>query len=259
MSILVLKYFGGVPEITPEAHALKKQAIALSLPIQKVETDEEQTRAVNALHALKAISKGMESTRKAVKGPVLELGKKIDLIAAEFLSDSDREENRLTGLINHFQREQLRLKNEAEERLRREQMEAERLEAEAKKLRESGTPELIQEASKLEEKALDMQMAGELSGELTIAKPKGLVVKNRLNFQILDAWVFCQAYPQFFAWNPETETLKLKRREILEELNKENGIFHATRFPEELPDQKDSRLAKPPGMRVFEETKSHVR
>lgn len=253
MSPLVLKNFSGFPEITPDAHALKKQAIALAVPIVKVETDEELTFAVNALQALKAISKGMESTRKAVKAPVLELGKKIDSVAADFLRDSDREEMRITGLINHFQREQLRLKRESDEKAERERIEAERLEAEAKRLRESGTPDL-----KLEEKALDLQMAGELSTSLAIAKPKGLVVKQRLNFQITDAIIFCQAFPQFFAWHEETETLKLRRRDILEELNRDGGLFHVSQFPEELPEN-GSRIAKPPGMRIFEETRSHVR
>lgn len=255
MSPLILKNFSGFPEITPDARSLKEEAIKLSTPITKVETDGELSLAVNALQALKAISKGMEATRKAVKAPVLELGKKIDSVAADFLTDSDREEMRLTGLINHFQREQLRLKREEEQRVERDRLEAERVEAEAKRLRESGTPDL-----KLEEKALDLQMTSELSAPLTIAKPKGLVVKNRLNFEITDAILFCQAYPQFFIWHKETETLKLRRREILEELNREDqkGIFHVSQFPEELA-APGSRIANPPGIRIFEETKSHVR
>lgn len=256
VSPLVLKNFSGFPEITPDARSLKEQAIKLSIPVTKVETDGELSLAVNALQALKAISKGMEATRKAVKAPVLELGKKIDSVAADFLTDSDLEEMRLTGLINHFQRDQLRLKREEEQRVERDRLEAERVEAEAKRLRESGTPDL-----KLEEKALDLQMTSELSAApLTIVKPKGLVVKNRLNFEITDAIIFCQAYPQFFVWHKETETLKLRRREILEEVNREDqkGIFHVSQFPEELPPA-GSRIANPPGIRIFEEVKSHVR
>lgn len=265
-SPLVLKNFSGSPEITPEAHALKAQAIALAVPITKVETEQEQALAVNALQALKAISKGMETTRKAVKAPVLDLGKQIDSIAANFLQDSDREELRLQGLINHFQRKQIEAQRAEEERIRREQAEAERLEEAARKLRDeaqtSGNPELAQQATELEAKAFEKSMEGELSpAPLAIIKPKGLVVKQRLIFQIMDAHVFCEAYPQFFHWNAETETLKLKRREILEELNREDGkgVFHMTQFPEELPDHKDSRIVKPAGMRVFEQTTSHVR
>lgn len=265
-SLLALRDFGGVPEITPDAQELKKQALALSVPITKVETEQEQALAVNALQALKAITRGMEATRKSVKAPVLDLGKKIDAVAATFVQEVEREENRVSGMVNHFQREQLRLKREAEEQAERDRLAAEKLEEEAKRLREEAEkkqdPALLQEATVLEEKALDVQMAGELStGTIVVAKPKGLVVKQKLNFQILDALVFCQAYPQFFSWNAETETLKLKRRDILDELNREDGkgIFHETKFPEELPDHKGSRIVKPAGMRVFEETSSFVR
>lgn len=265
-SFLALRGFGGVPEITPDAHTLKRHALEHAKPILKVENETEQAAAVEALRELKSIRTGIEATRKSVKAPVLDLGKKIDAIASDFIADAEREERRLQGLVNHYQRVQLDRQRAEEDRLRREQTEAQRLEEEAKRKREeaeqANDPALKEEAAKLEEKALDATMAGELSGgTVAIAKPKGLVVKSRLNFQIMDAIVFCQAYPQFFSWNAETETLKLKRREILEELNREDGkgIFHETKFPEELPDHKDSRIVKPAGMRVFEETKSHVR
>lgn len=262
--LLALRNFGGVPEISPDAQKLKKQALALSVPITKVETEQDQALAVNALQALKAITRGMEATRKAVKAPVLELGKKIDAVAAEFVCEVDREEMRISGHVNHFQREQLRLQREAQAKAEAEQREAQRLTDEAERLRKEAEqkPELAPAVAAAEEKALDAQMAGELTGgAVAIVKPKGLVVKSRLNFQITDAIVFCQAYPQFWTWHAETETLKLKRREILEDLNREDGkgVFHTTRFPEELPDQKGSRICKPAGMRVFEEVKSHVR
>lgn len=268
-SPLVLRNFSGSPEITSEAQALKTQAIALAVPIKKVETEGEQSLAVTALQALKAISKGMESTRKAVKAPVLELGKRIDCIAAEFLLDSDREEMRLQGLINHYQRKQLELKRAEEDRIQREATELQRLKDEAEQLRlraakvpDADFDKARSEVAKIEARVFETEMAQEISpAPLAVIKPRGLVVKSRLNFQIEDAFVFCEAYPQFFSWNAETETLKLKRRDILDELNREDGkgIFHRTPFPEELPDEKGSRLAKPPGMRIFEETKSHVR
>jgi hypothetical protein len=264
-SPLVLRNFSGSPEITPEAFALRKLALERSIPIKKVETEQEQFLAVMILRDLKAIRNGMETTRKSVKAPVLELGKKIDAIAADFLQEIDREEMRLQGHINHHQKTQLRLKREEEEKVIRDQAEAERLKLEAEKLREeaqrTSDPALKEQASELEAVALDKTLSSELSASITISKPKGLVVRERLNFQIEDAIIFCQAYPQFFSWNPETETLKLKRREILEELNKPDakGIFHLAQFPEELPDEKGSRIAKPPGMRIFEDLRSHVR
>lgn len=265
-SFLALRNFGGVPEITPTAHTLKKQALELAKPIQKVENEQEQAAAVVAMRELKSIRTGIEATRKSVKAPVLELGKQIDSIAADFLDEAQREELRLQGLINHFHRKQLDAQRAEEERLRQEQLKAQQLEEEALRKKEEAwqlnDDALKAEAERLQAAAVDATMAVEFSpGTVAIAKPKGLVVKSRLNFQVTDAIVFCQAYPQFWTWHEETETLKLRRREILEELNREDckGTFHLTQFPEELPERKDSRIVKPPGLRIFEETKSHVR
>lgn len=264
-TFLALRNFGGVPEITPNAHELRRRALELAAPIQKVENEEEQMTAVAALRELKAIRTGIEATRKSVKAPVLELGKDIDRIASDFTDATNREELRLQGLINHFQRKQLEAQRAEEERVRHEQAEAQRLADEAKRKREEAervnSEALKAEATKLEEKALDATMATELAAApVAVQKPKGLVVQSRLNFQVIDPIIFCQAYPQFFSWNAETEMLKLKRREILEELNREDGkgLFHVAQFPEELPAQ-GSRIAKPPGIRIYEETKSHVR
>ncbi len=265
-SFLALRNFSGTLEIAPDALTLKKRALALAIPITKVETEKEQAAAVAALRDLKSIRTGIEAARKSVKAPVIDLGKRIDSAANDFLVDANREEMRLQGLINHFQRKQLEAARAEEERIRREQAEAQRLADEAQRKREeaerANDPALRKEATVLEAKALDAQMSGELAGAtVAIAKPRGLVVRSQLNFQITDAIVFCQGFAEFFTWNAETETLKLKRREILEELNREDckGRFHLTHFPEELPEKKDSRIVRPAGMRVFVETKSHVR
>ena len=259
----------GVPVIARSALKLKQDALAAAKPVKRVENPEEQQLAVAVLKDLKSIRKAMEDTRKLVKAPVIELGKKIDDTARDFMQELDREENRVQGLINHYQREELRKQREVEQELERQRQETARLEAEAQKQRE--TAELAvdpdaqraaaREAARLEKEAEERRLDEELVGTITVAKPAGLIVKQRLDFQILDPHVFMEAYPQFWTWHADTETLKLKRREILEELNREDnkGIFHRTQFPEELPDKKGSRLVKPPGMNIFEDTKSHVR
>ena len=246
-TVLVLKNFSGTPEITPSAYALQKAAIAAAKPILKVETDEEQMVAVAALQLLKNLRNGMETTRKLVKAPVLDLGKRIDAKAADFLEEPDREEKRIAGLINHRQRQIMEAQRVEQQRIEREQAEVLRLEDEARRKREAaeraGDDKLKAEAKKLEAAAFDKKMEAEVSGtQVVVSKPKGLVVKNQINFRIIDPFLFCKAYPHFFTWHKETETLKLRRREILEELNKEGTLFKGA-----------------PGLEVFEDLKSHVR
>jgi hypothetical protein len=254
--LLVVRDFGGVPEVLPSAFELRDDALKLASKVRNVTTDEEQTAAVKALRALKSIRTGMETTRKAVKSPVLDLGKRIDAIAAEFLTDCDKQEGRLQGLINYFQRKQLDEQRKEQERLQREADEAERLRVAAAKETDP------QKKTELEGQAFEKQMEQEVAQVPVVAKPKGLVVRERVNFKITDAILFCQAYPNFFKWHAENEYLKLDRMRVLDELNREDGkgIFHRAHFGEELSrDVARPELVRPPGMEIFSETRAHVR
>src|SRR6266481_1224852 len=139
---LVLKDFSGVPEITQDAWRLKAKALALARPIAKVETIGEQLKAVDALTELKAVRSGMEQTRKAVKAPVLALGRKIDDIAHNFLADVDKQFMRISGMVSHYQKKLAREKAAEEEKSLREQQNAEALHIAARKLREQAVNEI---------------------------------------------------------------------------------------------------------------------
>jgi septal ring factor EnvC (AmiA/AmiB activator) len=76
----------------------------------------------------------VEASRKEVKKPVLEIGRQIDAIAADYVQEIEAEEVRLSGLVGEWVREQQRKQREADEAARRERerIERERLEAERK-------------------------------------------------------------------------------------------------------------------------------
>src|ERR1017187_6593682 len=197
-TVLVLKNFSGEPEITPSAYALQKAAIAAAIAIVRVETDEELAVAVAALQLLKNLRNGMETTRKLVKAPVIELGKDIDAKAANFLEKPKHEEDRVAGLINHHQKKIMEAQRAEQQRIEREQAEVLRLEDEARRKREAaeraGDDKLKAEAKKLEAAAFDKKMEAEVSGtQVVVSKPKGLVVKNQINFRIIDPFLFCKA------------------------------------------------------------------
>lgn len=254
---IVLKNFGGVPEITADAFTLKREAIDAARPIARVENPEQQLAAVAALQKLKDVRGGMESTRKTVKAPVLALGRKIDEIAHGFIADVDRQYMRLTGMISHYQKKLLREKAAEQDKIESQETRATQLRAHVARLRLQGQHE---QADKAEAEAFDLEMNTELAVAPGAPRPRGLVVKNRITFQVLDAIVFCQAWPDYWKWHADTETLKLDRMKILDELNREGGGgFHRTRFPEELAQGDDRRLVQPAGLRVYEETKTHIR
>lgn len=266
---IVLKDFSGIPEITQTAFSLRTSALKAASVVARVETDQQQATAVEALRLLKEIRSGMETSRKAVKAPVLALGRKIDEIAADFLENCSKQEGRLQGMVNHYQRKQLERQREQEAELANEAKRAQELEVTAGEMRHKAVfetdpikkAELLQKADALESEAINAQMTGELAVSEEASRPKGLVVRQRINFQVTDPILFVQAYPKFWKWHDETETLKIDRQGVLDELNRPNcdGIFHKTKFPEELSASEDRRLVRPAGIRVYEETKAHVR
>ncbi len=224
---LVLKDFNGVIEITSDAYELKRSALAKAKPIARVETPEQQLIAVEALRELKAVRAGMETTRKSVKAPVLQLGREIDEKAHDFMVEIDKQYMRLIGMISHYQKKLAEVKAQEQAKIERGQQDAQSLRKSAQELRMQSVlehkPELLTEAEQLEKKAFDLEMNAEVALVPVIDKPRGLVVRDRINFQVIDAIIFCQAYPQYFKWNPDTETLKLDRMGILDELNREDG------------------------------------
>jgi hypothetical protein len=184
------------------------------------------------------------------------------------MEDVEKQYGRISGLINHYQRKVAREQHEEAEKIESKETLATQLRDRAANIRltlaDAATPtehdKLMKQAEKLEQEAFDLEMQTELAVVPGIEKPKGLVVRNKINFQVLDAIVVAQAYPQYWKWHAETETLKLDRMRILDELNKEGGgFFHETVFPEELSKTEDRRLVQPAGMRVYEETKAHIR
>ncbi len=267
-SALVLKSFSGIPEITPGAYELKRAALDAARPVHRVETPEQQLVAVDALKHLKDVRSGMEASRKAVKAPVLDLGRKIDDMAHKFIAEVDKQYGRIQGLINHYQKKQARDAAERQQELEQGQVTAAQLRERAEAFRRQSIRDddpFITEAKKLEAQALDLEMTAEVAVIPSIDKPRGLVVRSKITFQVIDPIVFIQAWPDFWKVSKngdhENECLTVDRMKVLDELNREDkkGVFHMTRFPEELSKTEDRRLVQPAGLRVFEETRAHLR
>lgn len=100
--------------------------------------------ATQALRKIKALQSQIERSRKDVKKPVLELGRRIDSIADEFCVDLESETSRLTKLLNAHVEREMRARQEeerkareaAQEAARKAEAERRRQEAEARRLEE---------------------------------------------------------------------------------------------------------------------------
>lgn len=191
--------------ITTEALLRKDNALHESRMVVVVNSAESQEIAVGSLSVLKRFRKDLESSREAIKKPVLDLGRRIDAKAKEVALDVDKEIARIEGLVREFQREELaraeRARVAAEKMARakreREEAEARRLEEERLRLeREAADSEDAEEARMLAAKAsAAAEMADEHAARAeqviarTVAAPpkaSGMSVQKVWKFRVTD-------------------------------------------------------------------------
>lgn len=92
-------------KLTEHAELAKREALEASSLIKAVTNDLTQQMAADANVAIKKVLKAVESSRKDVKAPVLEMGRKIDALAKEFIEELEIEESRIDHLIVPYELE----------------------------------------------------------------------------------------------------------------------------------------------------------
>ena len=135
--------------ITPEAEKQKATILTAARAVVAVTDADSCDIAQSRLRILASVRNAVESSRKQVKAPVIDLGKRIDGIAADFVADVVAEEARLSGLVTEYAREQQRIKREAElaAEKQRQRVERERHEAEMAAQREAARIERERQAA----------------------------------------------------------------------------------------------------------------
>jgi chromosome segregation ATPase len=136
-------------QITPEAERQKVTIISAARAVVAVTDADSCDIAQSRLRSLASVRTAVESSRKLVKAPVIDLGKRIDGIAADFVAEVIQEESRLSGLVTEYAREQQRIKREAElaAEQERQRIERERHEAEMAAQREAARIERERQAA----------------------------------------------------------------------------------------------------------------
>lgn len=123
-------------------------------------TDSDSCDIAQArIKALAALRTSVEKSRTDVKAPVLELGRRIDGIAKEFVAEVVTEEARLSALVADYAREQQRIKREAEMAAERERQRIERERHEAEMAAQREQQRIERERMEAERQAHEAAMA----------------------------------------------------------------------------------------------------
>jgi hypothetical protein len=102
-------------EIHGEAYTRRAEIIEAANFCPAAVTDADtQAEVTNVLRDIARLLKETEDGRKQVKAPVLDLGKRIDAAAAEFVQTLEAQKTRLNGMLVAYETEQRRIAMEAE-------------------------------------------------------------------------------------------------------------------------------------------------
>lgn len=221
------------------ARARRDELISAAKQLPQVADTTTADQAGKCLVKLKEFSREIESARKTVKAPVIELAREIDALSSELTLTVENEAARLGKLLGAWQamqaalaREQARKAAEAEAHIRREREEAERIAQE--KLRQEqaelaakaarartveGKERAELELAQAERRAAEEQQArtdaaaaaivAEQAKVTTVApKPEGIATRTELCFEVTDIVALYEAAPYLVKLEPNVAGLK---------------------------------------------------
>lgn len=194
-------------EIAPDSFERRDDILATTGSVTTIEDALDADIAANALKLVSGICKEVESARTHIKAPILEIGKKIDATAKDFVADLAAEEARLGRLLGDYQAAERakahRLRVEAEQEAQRLARAAEQAQLTAN--RAQNQPEIQQQADKAEAKAVEARVAVAI---IAPVKPAGVSVRETWKYEVTDIAALFKARPDLCIIEPNTAAIR---------------------------------------------------
>jgi hypothetical protein len=191
---------------TDEAQILASNLHNELAEVVVVDSPATQAVATDKARNAQGFLKQLEASRKEVKAPIIEIGRKIDELAKELAGPVEAEMKRVGTLVAKFQQaEAVRVEAERRERQRaeaeameaaRKAAEAERRAAEAMK-DEAGLQAAIKAEAEAKQKEADMYRTLTAPAPAPI-KAEGSVTKKVLRYEVTDIAAAFNAAPHLF-------------------------------------------------------------
>lgn len=164
----------------------KTAALADARAIVTVGNDMEAVYAGDSLTTIKGLLKACETGRKAIKEPVLDLGRRIDATAAQYAAELTQESDRLSRLVSAHVEKKRREAEEAERKRQAElrRIEEERLaaEREAKRKADEEAAQRAREAQALIDAARNAAEAERIKQQAAEAAERARLAQERAAF-----------------------------------------------------------------------------
>lgn len=207
--------------IAPEAMALRERALNKAAEIETVANADESYIAGHRVRELAALRNVVERSRKMVKEPVLEVGRKIDQAAKDFLADVLAEENRIKALVEDHARQVAEARRVAEEAERKAAAEAraarEAAEAAQQAAQTTGRIADVVAAQQAEKSRLEALMARCAAAEETHAAKQPDEVRWKWDFEVTDLQLLARIAPTLVRIEPNVLEIKRKIAEAVQQ------------------------------------------
>jgi hypothetical protein len=207
-------------QVSNQALTYRAELLAASCRVLTVEDNDQSADAAWHVRNLASLRIETERCRKAIKEPVIAIGKRIDKAAKEFLGDIEAEEDRLKRLIGQHAAEVARKRAEAEAAERKAADEARRAreaaEAAAQAAEESGRLADLVVAKQAEAERMATLAARSECAEVTAAAKVADGVRFVWDFEVLDVHVLARHHPELVRIEPKRAEILTAIREAAE-------------------------------------------
>lgn len=184
--------------LLPGAEQTKRALLQGSRIITTIEDAFDAECAADVLGNISRELKAMEDARKAVKAPVLELGKRIDALAKEWANEIEAEKTRISRVLGDYQLAERKKKEAAERAARQAEWEARR---KAQEALDKGDLEGAEAAA--DEIAKPQAVVAESSHQIA-----GTAVRETYQFEVTDINALFKAAPHLCKIEPDNAAIR---------------------------------------------------
>lgn len=194
-------------ELTPAAFNARTVALTASGNVKAIASVTDLDCAAAALTTIKSLTRSVEESRKEVKAPVLDVGRRIDAVAKDYLAPLESEAKRLSTLLGTWQEAERR----KAERIRQEEAErqAKALEdMQAKQAAAMATGD-VAAADAARAEAADTIAASQLAViEAEGARAEGVVTRTSWKFEVTDPAALYASRPELCIIEPNNAAIR---------------------------------------------------
>ena len=194
-------------ELSPAAFNAREQALKAAGNIKAIVSVADLDQAAAALTTIKSLTRCVEDSRKEVKAPVLEVGKRIDSVAKDYLAPLEVEAKRLSIIVGSYQ-------EAARRKAEKERAEAARVQAEAIAEMQEKQAAALETGDEAAADAARAEAADKIAESQLAAinaegpKADGIVTRTTWKFDVTDIGELFKSRPELVLLTPNNAAIR---------------------------------------------------